>query len=139
MLFVSTNLYHRHVCPLSCFKCVCVLCKVLLALSFHPQDIFYFCSLLFLSIFLVFPHFVRNTLKEFFSFMLNLNLVLYRSSTGREQKISSQDKTHSSVVAGTMWKIYVLTGRLNPHSSYSVESTRNKNIRILNLFCDRST
>lgn len=52
MLFVSTNLYHRHVCPLSCFKCVCVLCKVLLALSFHPQDIFYFCSFLFLSIFL---------------------------------------------------------------------------------------
>lgn len=58
MLFVSTNLYHRHVCPLSCFKCVCVLCKLLLALSFHPQDIFYFCSFLFLSIFLGFPHFV---------------------------------------------------------------------------------
>ena len=85
MLFVSTNLYHRHVCSLSCFKCVCVLCKVLLALSFHPQDIFYLCSFLFLSIFLVFPHFVWNTLNEvFFPFMLDLHLVFYRSSIGRE-------------------------------------------------------
>lgn len=54
MLFVSTNLYHRHVRLLSCFKCVCVLSKVLLALIFHPQDIFYFCSFLFLFIFCLF-------------------------------------------------------------------------------------
>lgn len=73
MLFVSTNLYHRHVCPLSCFKSGCVLCKVLLALIFHPQDIFYFCSFLFLSIslFLFFPHFVWNTLNEAFSFYIS--------------------------------------------------------------------
>lgn len=54
--------------------------------------------------------------------MLDLNLVIYGSSIGKEYKVSSQDKTNSSVVARTMWKSYEVTGQLNPHSFYySVE------------------